>query len=132
LARRDYITDQLVSFLWPQEGKKKMNAPYDPALIALAGAEAVDAPVEGLSILPHSVRISSLSLGWYPLNIERRELEPGDSSLPGGTKEHLIFVSLAEGHCVRESGGEVAESDLAAGLVSVLPSETPVRWSWDT
>ena len=106
-----------------------MNAPYDPALIALADAAA---PVEGLSVLPHSVRMSSLSLGWYPLNIERRELEPGDSSLPGGTKEHLIFVSLAEGHCVRESGGDVSESDLAAGLVSVLPSETPVRWSWDT
>ncbi|HEV8645206.1 MAG TPA: AraC family transcriptional regulator [Burkholderiales bacterium] len=109
-----------------------MNAPYDPALIALARAEAADAPVDGFSVMPHSVRISSLSLGWYPLNIERRELEPGDSSLPGGTKEHLICVSLAEGHCVRESGGEVAESDLAAGLVSVLPSETPVRWSWDT
>ena len=106
-----------------------MNAPYDPALIALADAAA---PVEGLSVLPHSVRMSSLSRGWYPLNIERRELEPGDSSLPGGTKEHLIFVSLAEGHCVRESGGDVSESDLAAGLVSVLPSETPVRWSWDT
>jgi len=113
-------------------GEQKMNAPYDPALIALAGAEAADAPVEGFSFMPHSVRISSLSLGWYPLNIERRELEPGDSSLPGGTKEHLIFVSLAEGHCVRESGGDVAVNDLAAGLVSVLPSETPVRWSWDT
>lgn len=113
-------------------GEKKMNAPYDPALIALAGAEAADAPVDGFSVMPHSVRISSLSLGWYPLNIERRELEPGDSSLPGGTREHLICVSLAEGHCVRESGGDVAESDLAAGLVSVLPSETPVRWSWDT
>lgn len=109
-----------------------MNAPYDPALIALAGAETAEAPVEGLSIMPHSVRMSSVALGWYPLNIERRELEPGDSSLPGGTKEHLIFVSLAEGHCVRESGGGVTEKDLAAGLVSVLPSETPVRWSWDT
>ena len=109
-----------------------MNAPYDPALIALAGKETADAPVDGFSIMPHSVRISSLSLGWYPLNIERRELEPGDSSLPGGTREHLIFVSLAQGHCVRESGGDVAEKDLAAGLVSVLPSETPVRWSWDT
>ena len=106
-----------------------MNAPLDPALIALAAAEA---PVESFSIMPHSVRVSSLSLGWYPLNIERRELEPGDSNLPGGTKEHLIFVSLADGHCVRESGGDIAERDLAAGLVSVLPSETPVRWSWDT
>ena len=109
-----------------------MNAPYDPVLIALAGGEAADAPVDSFSIMPQSVRVSSLSLGWYPLNIERRELEPGDSSLPGGTKEHLIFVSLAEGHCVRESGGDVTEKDLAAGLVSVLPSETPVRWSWDT
>ena len=109
-----------------------MNAPYAPALIALAGAEAADAPVEDFSVLRHSVRISSLPLGWYPLNIERRELEPGDCSLPDGTKEHLIFVSLAEGHSVRESGVDVAVSDLAAGLVSVFPSETPVRWSWDT
>ena len=106
-----------------------MNAPLDPALVALAGAQA---PVEGFSVMPRSVRVSSLSLGWYPLNIERRELEPGDSNLPGGTKEHLIFVSLGDGHCVRESGGDIAESELAAGLVSVLPSETPVRWSWDT
>jgi AraC family transcriptional regulator len=109
-----------------------MNAPYDPALIAAMDAAPANAPVDGFSVMPDSVRISSLSLGWYPLNIERRELEPGDSSLPGGTKEHLIFVSLADGRCVRESGGGVAESELAAGLVSVLPSETPVRWSWDT
>lgn len=109
-----------------------MNAPYDPALIALSGAEAAHAPVDSFSVMPHSVRVSSLSLGWYPLNIERRELEPGDSNLPGGTREHLIFVSLGEGHCVRESGGDVTEKDLAAGLVSVLPRETPVRWTWDT
>lgn len=109
-----------------------MNAPYDPALIAVVGTAAADAPVEALSIMPQSVRVSSMSLGWHPLNIERRELEPGDSNLPGGTKEHLIFVSLAEGHCIRESGGDVTEKDLAAGLVSLLPSETPVRWSWDT
>lgn len=74
--------------------EKRMNAPYDPALIGLAGAQAANAPVDGCSVTPHSVRISSLSLGWYPLNIERRELEPGDSSLPGGTKEHLEYVSL--------------------------------------
>jgi hypothetical protein len=72
-----------------------MNAPYDPALIALAGAQAADASVDGFSVMPHSVRISSLSLGWYPLNIERREIEPGDSSLPGRTRKHRIFVSLA-------------------------------------
>jgi AraC family transcriptional regulator len=29
-----------------------MNAPYDPALIALAGAEAAGAPVEGFRLLP--------------------------------------------------------------------------------
>jgi len=34
-------------------------------------------------------------LGWYALNIARRELEPGDGSLPGGTRKHLILVSLA-------------------------------------
>ncbi len=33
-------------------GEKKMNAPYDPALIALAGVEAADAPVEGFSLMP--------------------------------------------------------------------------------
>jgi AraC-like DNA-binding protein len=33
-------------------GEKKMNAPYDPALVALAGADAADAPVEGFSLKP--------------------------------------------------------------------------------
>jgi AraC family transcriptional regulator len=46
--------------------------------------------------------------------------------------EHLIFVSLADGHIVRESGGDISEKDLEAGLVSIHPSDTPVRWAWDT
>ena len=43
----------------------------------------------------HGFAFELPDLGWYPLNIERREFEPGDSSFPGGTRKHLIFVSLA-------------------------------------
>ena len=30
------------------------------------------------------------------------------------------------------SGGDIADKDLEAGLVSIHPSDTPVRWEWDT
>jgi hypothetical protein len=43
----------------------------------------------------HEFAFELPDLGWYSLNIERRELGPGDSSLPGGTRKHLIIVSLA-------------------------------------
>jgi AraC family transcriptional regulator len=89
-------------------------------------------PVEVGSLRPDSVRVSSRPLGWKPLNVERREVEPGSDCLPGGVTEHLIFVSLGDGHVIRESLGDIAEKDLEAGLVSVHPSDTPVRWEWDT
>jgi len=109
-----------------------MNAPFERALMNADCAQHSEGPVEAGSLRPDSVRVSSRSLGWKPLNIERRELEPGSDCLPGGLTEHLIFVSLGEGHVIRESGGDIAEKDLEAGLVSIHPSDTPVRWEWDT
>jgi AraC family transcriptional regulator len=78
------------------------------------------------------VRLSSRPLGWGPLNFERREAPPSSDCLPAGTTEHLIFVSLAGGRVVRESGGEVVERELGPGYVAFQPSGTPVRWAWDT
>jgi AraC family transcriptional regulator len=109
-----------------------MNAPYDQAVVAGNCLHETADPREASSLRPESIRVSSRPLGWKPLNIERREVEPGSDCLPGGLTEHLIFVSLADGHVIRESGGEVAEKDLEAGLVSIHPSDTPVRWEWDT
>lgn len=111
-----------------------MNAPYDLALAQPQSncLQKSAEPVEAASLRPDSVRASSRPLGWKPLNVERRELEPGSDCLPGGVTEHLIFVALAEGHVIRESGGDIAEKDLEAGLVSVHPADTPVRWQWDT
>jgi hypothetical protein len=42
----------------------------------------------------HEFAFELPDLSWYPLNIERRELEPGDSGLPGGMKEHLVYIHL--------------------------------------
>jgi AraC family transcriptional regulator len=109
-----------------------MNAPFDRALLNADCAQRSRNPVDAAEVRPESVLVSSRALGWKPLNIERRELEPGGDCLPGGVTEHLIFVSLADGHVIRESGGDITENDLEAGLVSVHPSDTPVRWSWNT
>lgn len=109
-----------------------MNAPYDQALVAGNCLHDSADPLEASTLRPESVRVSSRPLGWKHLNIERRELEPGSDCLPGGLTEHLIFVSLGDGHVIRESGGEIAEKDLEAGVVSIHPSDTPVRWEWDT
>jgi AraC family transcriptional regulator len=65
------------------------------------------------------------------LNIERREVEPGSHDLPGGTTHHLIFVSLADGHCVRASDEELTETEFEAGHVSIQPAFKSVRWGWD-
>lgn len=109
-----------------------MNAPYDQALAIDNCLHDMADPVEASSIRPESVRLSSRPLGWRYLNVERREYEPGCDCLPGGLTEHLIFVSLGEGHVIRESGGDIAENDLEAGLVAIHPADTPVRWEWDT
>lgn len=109
-----------------------MNAPYERALMGSDCIQGGADPVEVGSLRPDSVRVSSRPLGWKPLNVERREVEPGSDCLPGGVTEHLIFVSLGDGHVIRESLGDIAEKDLEAGLVSVHPSDTPVRWEWDT
>ena len=109
-----------------------MNAPCDPALLKPAPRTAPADAVEVWRVRPESVRLSSRALGWGPLNIERREVEPASDFLPGGTTEHLIFVNLADHHVVCESDGEIIEGQYAAGHVGVHPSHTPVRWEWDT
>lgn len=115
-----------------------MNAPFDPAMLdalerdrRAAGANKAG-PMEVAFVRPESVRMSSRQLGWRPLNIERREIEPGDDSYPEGFSEHLIFVSLADGHAIRESGGEITDKNFEAGHVSIHPGNKPVRWVWDT
>jgi AraC family transcriptional regulator len=108
-----------------------MHAPYEPALVHAVGKEYSDA-VEVWRIRPESIRLSSRPLNWGPLNIERREMEPSDDFLPGGTTEHLIFVNLADHHVVCESDGETIEGQYVAGHVGVHPSRTGVRWKWDT
>jgi AraC-like DNA-binding protein len=49
--------------------------------------------VEPWQVRPESIRLSSRALGWGPLNIERREMDPASDFFPGGFTEHLIFVS---------------------------------------
>ncbi len=109
-----------------------MNAPYHPVLVAADCSAAPRVPVDLANVRPESVRLSSRSLGWGPLNIERREIEPSASCFPAGTSEHLIFVNLAEGHCVREGVDEISDHAIEAGHVSIHPSEKPVSWQWDT
>lgn len=109
-----------------------MNAPHHPVPVAADCGAGPCAPVDLAEIRPESVRFSSRSLGWGPLNIERREIEPSAQWFPAGTTEHLIFINLAEGHCVREGVNEISDHAIEAGHVSIHPSEKPVRWQWDT
>lgn len=79
---------------------------------------------------PEHVRVSSRGLGWGPLNFERRESPPGSRALPSGSTQHLIFIALGSGRCTRETGGERVEHELVPGSVALVPSRTPVSWSW--
>src|SRR5260221_12033277 len=101
-----------------------MNAPYDVALVHADCAQRSPNPVDASDVRPESVRASSRPLGWKPLNIERRALEPGGDCLPGGVTEHLIFVSLADGHVIRESGGGGLHKGPETDLVSMFASVT--------
>ena len=109
-----------------------MNAPYPPALLRAEAARRPPAAVEPWRIRPDAVRLSSRPLQWRYLNIERREVEPGSHDLPGGTTHHLVFISLADGHCIRSSAQGQTETEFEAGHVSMHPAFTPVRWQWDT
>jgi AraC family transcriptional regulator len=109
-----------------------MNAPFPPAMLRDDWQCEVAKPVEAATVRLAAVRMSSRPLGWRPLNIERREETPGAHSLPGGTTEHLIFVNLAEGQCLREGLEAVVDSAFAPGHVSVHPAFLPVRWQWTT
>ena len=108
-----------------------MNAPYPPSLLRTVTRHAYPAPVQPSTIQPESVRFSSDALNWPHLNIGRREIEPGALELPAGASQHLIFVSLTKGHCIRSSEDELTESDFDAGHVSIQPALTPVRWESD-
>jgi AraC family transcriptional regulator len=83
-------------------------------------------------VMPDAVRLSSRSLGWGPLNFERRETEPAEDCLPNGTRQHLVFLSLGGGRVWREVDGVSFEYDLAPGYVAIQPGEVPVCWSWNT
>ncbi len=79
----------------------------------------------------HALKLSSRSLNWGALNIERRE-EPraGRDFFPAGTTEHLIFVRLTDHYVRRESHGETTEGQYLAGQVSIHPAFIPIRWEW--
>lgn len=95
-------------------------------------SDAAAEPVDFASLKPENIRLTSRALGWHPLNFERREAAPDSKCLPGGSSEHLIFVSLAPGRVQRERAGEVVAQKLVPGCVAVQPSGQSVRWSWDT
>jgi AraC family transcriptional regulator len=90
-------------------------------------------PVEFATVKPENVRLSSRSLGWRPLNFERREAAPDSDCLPAGSTEHLVFVNLAHAHIQRQAQGALLEErELVPGSVAVQPSGQSVCWSWDT
>ena len=93
---------------------------------------SADVPADYSSLRRENVRVSSRGLGWGPINFERRENPPGSRALPSGSSQHLIFVGLGSGRVVRESADEQVECELAPGTVAVVPSATPVSWSWAT
>ena len=78
------------------------------------------------------VRVSSRALGWVGLNYERRDYQPSTRTLENGSREHLIFVSLASGRIARSSENQWVEHALSPGCVAVLPAGTPVSWRWPT
>jgi AraC family transcriptional regulator len=89
-------------------------------------------PVDIAEVRPQNVVMSSRDLGWGPLNLERRELGPSAISFPAGATEHLILVSLAGGRLRCERGEERRTHTLSPGSIALQPSNSPVRWSWDT
>ncbi len=99
---------------------------------ALRAEPLADEPASFSESRPESVRVSSRGLGWSVLNFERRDSPPSSRTLPNGSKEHLIFVSLGAGRIVRESSGERVEHELTSGSVAVVPSAMPVCWTWST
>ena len=90
------------------------------------------APTDFFSQHPENVRVSSDGLGWSVLHFQRRESPPASRGLPHGSAQHLVFLSLGTGRIVREGGGERVEHDLAPGFVALVPSGTPVHWSWSS
>jgi len=89
-------------------------------------------PVDFLEHAPENVRISSRGLGWSVIEFQRRDSAPASRALPDGSTKHLVFVCLSGGRVIRESAGERVEHETAPGFVTLLPSGTPIRWTWKT
>ena len=98
----------------------------------LMADSAVDDAVVFAPARARAVRLSSRGLGWSTLNFERYDSPASSRALPKGSRHHLIFVGLGGGRMVRVLGGETAELELSSGCVAVIPSGTPVTWTWST
>jgi len=98
----------------------------------LMAESAADETVVFAPARARAVRLSSRGLGWSTLNFERYDSPPSSRALPKGSRHHLIFVGLGGGRMVRVLAGETAELELSSGCVAVVPSNTPVTWTWST
>ena len=92
-------------------------------------AEAIAPRFDALGVDGEHIPMSSRGLGWSGLKFERRESRRGFREFPKGSRHHLIFVGLSNGHTIRESGGQRIRHELTPGCVLVIPAQTPVRWS---
>ncbi len=95
-------------------------------------AEAIAPRFDALGVDGEHIPMSSRGLGWSGLKFERRESRRGFREFPKGSRHHLIFVGLSNGHTIRESGGQRIRHELTPGCVLVIPAQTPVRWSWSS
>ncbi len=79
-----------------------------------------------------TLRHSSWTLGWRPLNLERRDTQPAVHTFAQGARDHLIFVSLSSGRVRCERGGEATSLRVRPGFVAVQPAGLPVTWHSET
>ena len=100
--------------------------------VALRAESAADEAMVFAPARAKAVRLSSRDLGWPALNFERYDSPPSSRALPKGSRHHLIFVGLGSGRMVRALGHETADLELSSGCVAVVPSGTPVSWTWST
>src|SRR5262245_43845754 len=99
---------------------------------AILRAQPADEAILFASARARAVRLSSRGLGWPTLNFERYDSPPSSRALPKGSRHHLIFIGLGGGRVVRALGNETEELELSSGCVAVVPSGTPVSWTWAT
>lgn len=100
-----------------------MNAPETNHAFTRAAAQA-------------AATLERASCGCRPtptsLKLERHHVGPATKSLPVGSTQHLVFVSLGRGRIDLERGGESISRELRLGSVAVYPAGLPIRWTWDT